>query len=144
MTKILVFAVSIIWLSLSGKSVSNEQQKDITVINIDFQYNFKNDTADIKVNNVLIGHHMVLNSGYVGFTDISLKITRRYKQQYKIEFLNNVKYCHRSDKIKLAVNLNGKESLYFLNPHEGKWVGLGKGDGNTLDLTQQKRPFVYE
>ena len=144
MTKIFIFAVSIFCLSLTKKSHIIEQQKDNSVITIDFQYNFKQDIIDVKINNVLIVHHMLLNSNYIGYTELSLKIDRATTNQYKINYLDKFKYCINSPQIKLSLKLNGKIFEYLLDPRNGKWVGFGKDTNNTFAFLQQNEPFIYE
>jgi hypothetical protein len=143
MTKILILTASIICLMVPKKPSYNLQQNE-NVINVDFQYNFKNDTIDIKVNNILIVRHKVLNSGYVGFTDLSLKISRYNEKQYKIDYLDKFKYCVRSDKINLVVMLNGRISTYLLDSRNGKWIGLAKDGEKGFAFCQQWSPFIYE
>jgi len=144
MKKVSIVVILIICFGFQRPVVYAQQKATPIFIDVMFQDYFKNDTVDLKVNNVSIVNRIVLNSNAAGFTMFDVGISKWNAGLFKIDFLDKYKYCHSSDKIKLVVKLNNKITLITIDRRKGKYVGINKNDDNTVYFRQQKDPFMYD
>jgi hypothetical protein len=142
MKKLIIAVFSFMFLNCANfQKIGN----DILVFQIDFQDHFKNDIVDLSINGYeILSNNIITSEESIGKTDLTIVLTQHSKSEIAVLSQNkkmNIKY---QDILYLKVKVNGVSNEFKLNQKNGKYIGLSKKDGNTLNIIQSVKKFAYD
>ncbi|MCK9447338.1 MAG: hypothetical protein M0Q41_00010 [Bacteroidales bacterium] len=120
--------------------------KTETLLEIDFQDFFKEDTVSFNIEGCNVFSNLVLTSDEIlGMTEISVQVIKETSRTILIKYQENEeRRSFKADKsIQISVILNGKENVFEIDPTKGKYIGFGKKI-DEIYMLQSQQPFEYE
>jgi len=120
--------------------------KTETLLEIDFQDFFKEDTVSLNMEDCNVFSNLVLTSDEIlGMTEISVQVIKETSRTILIKYQESEERCpFKSDKsLQVSVILNGKKNVFDIDPTKGKYIGFGKKI-DEIYMLQSEHPFEYE
>lgn len=131
---------------LSACSAKGQKNMN-TILEIDFQDFFKNDTVSLEIGHQSVVKNVIVNSDFsTGLTELRLKVFLN-EDQWMVQFgTKSVEINKVAGQIEINVLLNGYLNNYNIDLEHGKYIGINKkSNSNKLfDFYQAKEPFVYD
>ncbi|HEY6504250.1 MAG TPA: hypothetical protein VIZ28_09775 [Chitinophagaceae bacterium] len=143
MSKLLLILVAVFAACNSQKKVNLRKE---LLLKIDFQDSFHNDTVSVTINGYEIIENVVINSAKVtGRTELSLSVNQENKMMY-IEYFNKVKKIKYQsyDKLIFGIRINTLMQALNYDILKGKYIGVNKGNNDSLIILQSTKPYMYE
>lgn len=123
-------------INYSGSTINCQPGYDKSTVTISFQDNFKHDLVSMKLDHVNILENELLDSNTSGSANIQIELKRVKPGTIEAKYLNFKRRIIFKKTIRVALFLNGKESLYILDLNKGKYLELSKKGKNQFYFKQ--------
>lgn len=124
---------------------ANNQKIMDSILVIDFQDYFKNDTISLGIGCQSVFTNMIVNSEpSTGLTDLTVKffiVEEGVQVQYGAEFVFINKL---TSPVEIILCLNGYSSKYLIDLDKGKYIGFSKKTDKSFYFYQAKEAFEYD